>query len=598
MKRSLILGAYLAVGAALAGCGGPPPVSQGSGGGGGKVNTVTATEPPSEPGKYGGKLTMATTDDPKTFNLWGSAEVSSSDILGPLYEPLNNRNSYTLKFEPALADLPKISADGLTYTYQLKPGLQWSDGQPLNTDDILFTLDMLFDPKTETIMREGMMIETKQPDGTVKKEPFKYKKVDDRTVEFTLPHKFAPAESIFGFPIAPKHKLEAAYKAGKINSTWSVDTPPSELVASGPFVISEYVPRQRILYAPNKHYWRKTSDGKPLPYLDQWIVLIVPDVNTAMLKFRNGDTDIAGVQQTDYPTFKRDESKGDYKVIDRGPGWGFGFLGFNQNPESKIDKNLVTLFSDVRFRQAMSHCINRKRICEDIFLGLAEPLWGPVTPADKVFFDPNVPKFEYDIDKAKKLLTDIGLKDSDGNGLLEYNGKEVKFNILVFGKSEQSKKEATIITDDLKKVGINGEATPIDFNDLVRRLDTPPYDWEACILGFTGGPEPYDGSNIWKSSGPSHQWRPKQKTPATPWEAEIDKLWAEGAEELDPAKRKAIYDRWQTVVAEQQPFNFTVVTHQLTAVRNRIGNFKPPSTRDSLWNIYEVYDRTATKSAP
>lgn len=588
------------LGVALAGCGGPPPVA-GTGPAGTSATPTSAgvgDEPASVPGKYGGKLTTATTDDPKTLNFWIAAETTTTDILAPVYEALNDRNNFTLKFEPHLADLPEISSDGLVYTYQLREGLKWSDGHPLTADDVIFTLDVLMDPKTESTAREGMLVDVIQADGSIKRESFKYEKVDDRTVKYTLPQKYAPAESMFSFPIAPKHKLEAAYKSGKFNSTWGVNTAPSELVASGPFLISEYVPKQRIVYKRNPNYWKKTTDGKPLPYLDQWVMLIVPDVNTAVLKFRNGDTDISGVPQPDYPTFKKEESQKNYTVVDRGPGWGFSFLGFNQNPNSAVDKNLVTLFRDVRFRQAVSHTINRQRMVDDLLLGLAEPGWGPVTRANKVYYNPNVKKFEYDLTKAKALLAEIGLKDSDGNGMLEYNGKEVKFNIFVPQGSQTAKDMVTIISTDLRSVGLNAQFSPADFNDMVRRLDSPPYDWQAIMIAFTGGPEPHDGSNIWRSSGPSHQWYPKQKTPSTEWEAEIDKLWIQGAQELDPEKRKQIYNRWQEIVAEQQPFNFTVVTNQITAVRNTLGNFKPPSMRNSLWNIEEIFDKNATRDTP
>jgi peptide/nickel transport system substrate-binding protein len=139
----------------------------------------------------------------------------------------------------------------------------------------------------------------------------------------------------------------------------------------------------------------------------------------------------------------------------------------------------------------------------------------------------------------------------------------------------------------------------VNFNDLVRRLDSKPYEWEAVILGFTGGPEPHDGANIWRSSGPSHQWNPKQTKPATPWEAEIDKIFTEGARELDLVKRKTLYDRWQVIIAEQQPLCMLVTPTQFTAFRKTFGNVKPSSQRISvLWNIEDLYSLTASKLTP
>jgi peptide/nickel transport system substrate-binding protein len=589
------------IGLLLVGCRGPQPGPAASSNApppSAPPSTQNAEEPPSVPGKYGGTLTAATISDPKSLNLWVAAETSTTGVVGPLFEPLNRLNDYTLKYESRLADLPQISPDGLVYTYRLKDGLKWSDGQPIDADDVLFTLNVIFDPKIDTNMRESMRVDVTKPDGTVSREPFKYRKIDARTVEFRLPAKYAPAQSIFSFPIAPRHKLEAAYKAGKFNSTWGVNTPVSELVSDGPFMLAEYVPGQRVVFKRNPYFWKKSAEGKPLPYLDQMVILIVPDLNTGFLKFQSGETDVLSVPPPNYPAVKKGEANGDYRVINAGPTWGIQYLSFNQNPGAKLDKNLLSLFQDVRFRQAVSCAVDRRRIVDDVFLGLAQPLYGPVSPADKNFYNPNLPKFDYNLDKSKALLKEIGLKDSDGDGYLEYRGKEVQFNILTVAGNELAISVATILTDDLKKVGLHALFTPVQFNDLVRRLDAKPYDWEAHLLGFTGGPEPNDGSNIWRSSGNLHLWNPYQKTPATAWEARIDRLFRQGAEETDPAKRKAIYDQWQNIMGEEQPLIFTAVGDVVIAIRKRFGNVKPTSLGGTRWNIEEMYDTNATRSSP
>jgi len=618
MKRPFALSGLLALGGlaaslALAGCpSGPPPNAAdntdaapgGTTSSTGEKNTAAAgtyaavfnlsEEPESVAGTPGGILRTANISDPKTFNLWVAAETSSTVILAPLYEPMNDRNQYTLKFEPKLAELPKISEDGLTYTYTLRPNLVWSDGRPLTTDDVIFTLDMIFDEKVQGNFREGMLIDVPQPDGTMKREPFKYRKIDKQTVEFKLPVKYAPAEAIFSFNIAPKHKLEAAWKAGqpnatKFNEAWNTNTNPKELVSNGAWIISEYVPAQRVVYQRNPRYYQKAPDDKPLPYLEKYTYLIVPDLNTTVLKFRSGDTDMLGIPTPEYPKIKADEAKGRYEVINRGPAWGFSYLGFNMNPNAKLDKVKLSLFRNVKFRQAVSHAVNRERMVEDIFLGLAEPSYGPVPTADRNFYKPDVPKFAYDLDKAKALLAEIGLKDTNGNGILEYEGKDVTFNILTNVENDIRKSMATIVADDLKKVGLDAKFTPVNFNDLIRRLNDAPFEWEAVILGFTGGPEPHEGQNIWRSEGNLHQWYPKQKKPDTPWEAEIDKIFIQAAQELDLEKRKALYGRWQQIVAEQQPLIFLTTPEQLSAMDKGFGNIKPASLGGLLWNLEEIF---------
>ncbi len=348
---------------------------------------------------------------------------------------------------------------------------------------------------------------------------------------------------MLSFPIAPRHKLEAAYRAGqpqktRLNETWGVNTPIGELVGSGAWLIESYKPEERIVYKRNPNYWQKDPQGRPLPYLERRVTLIVPDINTTTLKFRARETDVLSVQPTDYPQIKRDEKQGNYAVQNLGSGWGFSYLGFNMNPEAKVAPWKIKLFSDVRFRRAVSHSIDRERMAKDLFRGLAKPLYTPVSPANIPFFNPKAPSYPYDLEKARALLQEIGLKDSDGNGLLEYEGKEVKFNIITNVENNLRKAQATIISNDLKKVGLNASFTPIQFNKIITLLNNKPYQWEAIVLGFTGGPEPHGGSNIWRSTGLSHQWRPKQKTPATPWEAEIDELFRKGAQELTRSSAK------------------------------------------------------------
>lgn len=555
-------------------------------------------EPPSTPGKYGGTITSSTISDPKSFNLWVSGETSTSAVVGPLYEALISQNPYTLEWEDALSELPKVSADGLTWTFQIKPDLKWSDDKPITADDVIFTFDVLYDPKVETLARESLMLDVPDPKtGKTTRQPIKYRKVDPRTIEFKFPMQWATARNVLTNGIAPRHKLEAAYKAGKFNSTWGVNTPVSELVSSGPWVISEYRSGQRIVYKRNPNYWKKDGQGRSLPYLDQRVLVMVRNTTTGTIKFKAGETDTLGIQHSDYPNIKAGEKAGNYTVQNLGPTWGFEYLGFNMNPNAPIDKEKIKLFSDVRFRQACSYAMNRPRLIRDVYRGLAQPQWSPLTPANTLFYNPNVPKYEYDPAKAKQLLAEAGLKDLNGDGLLELNGKPFSFNILTNGANETRKSLCVLLTKDLKNVGLNAIFTPVDFNALIARLDAS-YNWEATILGFTGGPEPTEGSNIWRSSGISHQWWPKQKKPATKWEAEIDDIFAKGARILDEAERKKMFERWQTIAGEQVPFIYTVTPDALSAVRNRFGNLKPNSLGGLLWNIEEIYDLKATRDTP
>jgi peptide/nickel transport system substrate-binding protein len=444
---------------------------------------VAAVEPTSQPGKYGGTLTDAAIADPKTLNLWVAAETSSTGAVGPLYDALLSRNPYTQEWEGHLAEMPKVSADNLTYTFTLKPDLKWSDGKPLTVDDVIFTLDVVYDEKVQSNMRESMLLDAPDGKGGFKRVPLVYRKIDDGTVEMKFPVPYAPAFDVVSFPIAPRHKLEKAFRTGQpnatqFNSAWGVDTNPRELVSCGPWVLNSYVPGQRLVYGRNPNYWKKDVQNRPLPYLDKYVQLIVPDVNAVTLKFRAGETDLyEGIQHTDFPSFKKGEQKGNYSTMNLGPSSSTQYISFNMNPRSQVARqkpHLIKTFRDVRFRRAIAHAMNRQRLSDQVFLGLASPLYGPETPANKQFYNPNVAKYPYDVAKAKALLAEVGLKDTNGNGTLEMDGKDIKFNILTNVENNQRKTMAAIIADDLRKVGLGAIFTPVTFNVLVSKLDAKP----------------------------------------------------------------------------------------------------------------------------
>ncbi len=552
------------------------------------------------PGKYGGSISATFLGDPKTLNAWVSDDETSGSLTGELYDSLEGRDSFTLRFIPRLAFLPKISADGLTYTYTLRAGLKWSDGVPLTTDDVAFTLKVLFDPNTQTIIRDGMLVDVNQPDGTVKRVPFRWQIVDARTIKFILPAKWAPAQGMFGFPIAPKHCLEKMYDEGQFNTAFGVNTPVNQLVSCGPYVMSEYVPGQRVVFKRNPFFW-KYSNNQHLPYLDTFKCLSMADMNDTVLNFRAGGSDTLDVPDLQYSTVAEYAKRDNYTVVSRGPDWGFTYLSFNLNPTSKIDKRLLKIFSDVRFRQACSYAIDRDGYCTNILYGLGHPLYGPETPADVNFFDPKVRQYPYNKSKAISLLLSMGMIKGP-NGLLLYQGKPVSFNILTNAENNARRALATVVANDLQDIGLDAKFTPINFNSLVTKIDAPPYDWQALIMGFTGGPEPNDGSNIWRSTGPDHLWNPQQKTPQTPWEARIDQDFTNGAHELNTAKRIKYYDDWQEILGEEQPMIFLDYADQYTAVRNHYGNLQPSSLTgfggDVYWNIEEIYDTHSQRLTP
>jgi peptide/nickel transport system substrate-binding protein len=532
-------------------------------------------------GARGGTLMLSNIAEAKTFNPLIAKETSSGAVFGALFDSLVTRDAETLKVEPALAKSWETSADGKSWTFHLRRGLRWSDGQPVTADDVIFSLDLIYDPKVETTAREILKVDGK---------PFTFAKLDTKSLRITTPTPFGPfLDVIANVTVLPKHKLEGPWKAGTFNSTWGVNTPPSELVGTGPYLLTQYLGAQKAVYKRNPNYWKLAQDGQPLPFIENRILQFVPDQNAELLKFRGGELDALTVRAEDWPAIQKDQEKGQYRSLNMGPAWAISYVAFNMNPHAaKLPAYKREWFSHKEFRQAVSYALNRDSMVQTVFRGLGRPLWSPVSEANKIFYNPKVKQYPHDPSRAKALLAGLGFVDKDGDGVLEDSaGHPLSFVLMTNLQNNQRVQLCNIIQDDLKEVGMKVTVSPAEFNSIVTRLDNT-FDWECILLGFTAGPEPYNAKSIWTSPGQLHIWNPRQPKPATPWEAEIDGIFSAAAKEVDQAKRKALYARWQQIATEQLPLIYLVTPDSLSAVRNRVKNTRPSSLGGPVWNGDEL----------
>lgn len=530
--------------------------------------------------KYGGSFIEGATSDPKSFNPVIAKETSTTNVTGLIFEGLTQMNPFTTEIEPLLAKSWEFSKDGKVWTFYLRDDIKWSDGKPFTADDVVFTYNQLYYNKTIPASARDIL--------TIEGKDIKVEKTDNLTVKFTLPKPFAPLLSALGMDILPKHILEPVVKADKFNSHWGIDAQPAQIIGTGPFMLSEYVPSQRIILKKNPNYWKKDKKGNKLPYLDNIVMLVVPDLNSSLLKFQSGETDFLGLQQGDYAVLKPLESKGNFTIYNAGPTLSTTFLIFNQNPK-KIPDHKWKWFTNQRFRQAIAHVIDKETIINNVMFGFAFPQDAAMTPTARFFHNPNVRKYEYSLEKAKKILLDAGFNYKSGI-LHDKDGNIVEFTILTNAENNERVNIGNIIRADIQKLGIKVSLQPIQFNSLVTKLNST-FDWEGVIIGLTGGVEPHNGKNVWYSSGQLHMWYPKQQKPATAWEAEIDKLFDEGASELDSEKRKKIYWKWQEIVAEQAPVIYTVTPAALYSVRNNVGGIKQTALAGVIPYIEEIYKK-------
>lgn len=534
-----------------------------------------------EPGRFGGTFVITSISDPRTFNPVVAQETSSTVPLGYLFEGLVDTNRTTTEVEPNLAESWTVSKDGRTWRFKVRRGIQWTDGRPVTADDVVFTLDAAFTQGVQSSLPDVLTIAGKK---------IGYKKIDDYTVEFKTDEPFGPFLRTIGFSVIPKHKLEAALKQGatEFNRTWGVNTNPRDLVGHGPFVMHAYAPGQRILFVRNSKYWKVDKQGQRLPYLARLVIEIVPNLDAARLKFMARETDAYGARPREFAELRTQQQAGNFTIFDGPPTFSTEFIVFNMNPAGVRPPKLAW-FQNVKFRQAVSHAVDREAIARQVYAGRATPQYGPVSPANKFFFNPNVRKYPYDLARAEALLREAGFAKGADGLLRDSGGNIVEFTIATNAGNSDREAIGNLVRQDLTKLGMRVTFAPEAFNTLVGKL-TGTFNWEAIIIGLTGGLEPHTGQNVWRSTGSLHMWWPRQERPATEWEAEIDRLFDQAATTVDQNKRKQLYNRWQEIVAEQAPIIYFTTTLTQPAFRNTLANFSPGPL--AFYDIETIYYRT------
>ena len=530
-------------------------------------------------GQAGGTFLDSQVSDPRTFNPVIAQETSSTGPLGYLFDGLVEDNGETTETEPALAESWTTSTDGKAWTFVLRQGLQWADGRPVTADDVTFTFQVIYDKRIPNSLSDVLAIAGK---------PIEVTKVDGRTIRFTTAQPFGPFLRSIGIGIIPRHTLDAAYRAGKFNQTWGVNTAPRQIVGTGPYIMTEYKPAQRIVYERNPHYWKADMAGHRLPYIDRAVLTIVPDQNARRLLFQGGQADSYGVRPRELAEFKRGEKAGNYTVFDGGPTFGTEFLMFNENPKSGMSDYKLKWFQTQKFRQALSYAVDRQAIINQVYAGHAIPQYGPESPADKFFFNPHVMQYPYDLAKAEAVLAEAGFKKGPDGMLRDADGHLVQFVISTNSDNPDRVAIANIIRQDLTKLGIQVTLVPEAFNTLVNKL-VESFRWETMVLGLTGGIDPHNGQNVWKSTGSLHMWYPKEPKPVTPWEAQVDRYFNLGASTVDQNRRKAYYAQYQAIIAEEVPVIYTAIPNAYVAVRNKFGNVKFTAFGGPFWNFPDIY---------
>lgn len=506
--------------------------------------------------QHGGTLRFAISSDPKTFQPHLVADEPSDAVRYLTGGVLLRLNRHTQKLDPQLATSWRVTDAGKTITFQLRPNLRFSDGAAFTAADVVHTFDTMFAP--------GLLSPVADAFRTAQGAP-KVRALSPTQVEVRFP--------------APIAGLERLFDQVAILSATS---PRKELAALGPFAFKEHKPGAYVLLERNPNYWQKDDNGRALPYLDAVRLEILQNRETELLRFRRGELHL--ISKLDAEAFARLAAEMPAAARDAGPSLEPEMVWFNQAPQSPIPAHRKTWFQSRAFRRAVSSAINRDDIARIVYNGYARPAAGPVPAANRFWVNAALAPHPYDPAAAAKALAGDGFRLQNGS-LVDRSGNRVEFSLITNAGNKARERMAAMIQQDLAKIGIRLNVVTLDFGSLIERI-TRSLNYEACLLGLVNlDLDPSAQMNLWLSSGANHQWNPGQKTPATAWEAEIDTWMHKQAESLDPAQRKAAFDRVQRLAWEEAPFLYLVTKNFLVAVGPSVRNAQPATLYPAVfWN--------------
>jgi peptide/nickel transport system substrate-binding protein len=484
-----------------------------------------------KPPAYGDILVRGDIGDASNLIPLLASDSASHNIARMIYNGLVKYDK-DMNIVGDLAESWEISPNGLVITFKLRKGVRWHDGKPFTAADVFYTYQVTVDPETPTAY-SGDFLKIKKAEA-----------LDDYTFRVTYDKPFAPALISWSSAILPKHLLQ-----GKDITKSPLSRHP---IGIGPYKFKEWVAGQKIVLVSNPDYF----EGQP--YIDGRITRIIPDSATMFLELRAQNIGMMGLtplqytRQTENNLFRNNFTKHRYLSF------AYTYLGYNlKNP----------LFTDKRVRQAISYAINKDEIIKGVLLGLGKPATGPYKPGTWAHND-NVRQYGYHPEKARELLHAAGWT-TNSNGILEKDGRPFMFEIVTNQGNETRQKCAEIIQRQLKEVGIEAKIRILEWsafvNDFVnkRRFD-------AVILGWTVPLDP-DAYDVWHSS----KTAPEELNFVSYKNPEADEMLEKGRSTFDQKQRKKYYDRFQEILAEDQPYTFLYVPDALVIIHNRFRGIEP-----------------------
>ncbi|WP_412078645.1 ABC transporter substrate-binding protein [Streptomyces xanthophaeus] len=425
-----------------------------------------------------------------------------------------------MKLQPALARaLPEVSADGRTYTYALRQGVKFSDGEPFSAEDVVFTYRTILDPKTNNASKTELdAIESVEARG-------------EDTVVFTLKYPYAPFAERTVLPIAPEHV------AGRqdVNSGEFTTRP----VGTGPYLLTGWSKGEKLSFKANPGYW----GGEPA--VKKFTMAVIKDDDVRVTRLRSGELDAAILPPNLAKGFEKDKARTTYAAKT------FDYRNVTLPTQHKVT-------GDVAVRQALDIAVDRGAMVDKLLEGAGKPAYGPV-PTGSPWFTAGTER-AYDLDKAWRILDDAGWKTGE-DGIRVKDGVRASFPLWYTSGDKIRQDHALAFASDAKKAGIEVRTEAGTWEVIEPRMKT-----EAVLAGGGSPADPdFDQYQLLTSSLAGDGFNNMA------WydNATVDRALGDARRSGDPAARKAAYDTVQRELVKDPGYVFLTHIDHLYVVNDK-----------------------------
>ncbi|CEG28711.1 ABC transporter substrate-binding protein [Bacillus sp. B-jedd] len=490
-----------------------------------EASSSTGKNSTGEP-KKGGTVTSPIVGDP-IFNPWHPNAYAESNVVNRIIFSGLTKPGKDNAPSPSLATEWSASEDGLVWTFKLREGVKWHDGEPFTAEDVAFTFN-------DIVLNK----ELGSNGASNYKAVDNVKVVNDHIVEFHLKNPWAALPAYLGFnsEIIPKHKFEG-------QNPWELTSFNKEKpVGTGPFKVGTYISGQSVELIPNEDFFGGA------PHLDKFVYKILAEKNTHVAQALSNELDIFVLE--DKASLERIKQSKNLEVLPSDANRYFWISLNQENP----------MFTDLKVRQAFLHAIDRQAIIDSVLKGFGKIADAAITPQLSTYYTDDVKRYDYDPAKAKALFEEAGWKDSNGDGILDKDGKPFKFEFDI-GIQGDLEPIAQMVQQYLKEVGLDVKLNTLEWNAMIQKnIIERDFDMILNWWAYPADPDvyaQYHSSNAGKGNNiPGYK------------DAKLDELLVKGQQTSDPAARGEVYKEMQQYMAENLPYLYLWYPEEIQ-IRNK-----------------------------